>query len=105
MSLKVRVHRFDPSKEQAAHFETFHVPIPFGEKWSVLDALDYIHFHLDSSLSYYRHSSCNRGVCARCVAQINGKASLLCEYIVPADGEILLEPPPGKKVAKDLVGK
>ena len=105
MSLKVRVHRFDPAMEQAAHFETFHIPIPSGEKWTALDALDYIHLNLDSSLSYYRHSACNRGVCARCVAQINGKAVLLCEYIIPLDGQIVLEPPPGKKVVKDLVGK
>ena len=105
MALMARVLRFDPSVDQAAYFETFNIPISGEEKWTVLDVLDYIQLHLDGSLSYYRHSACNRGVCARCVARINGKVGLVCEYIVPVAGELVLEPPPGKSVVKDLVGK
>jgi succinate dehydrogenase/fumarate reductase-like Fe-S protein len=105
MTLVVKVRRYDPAVDQSAYFDTFEVPIAPQGQWTVLDVLDYIHFHLDSSLSYYRHSACNRGVCARCAAQINGKAGLVCEYIVPLEGELVLEPAPGKSIVKDLVGK
>lgn len=105
MALTARVSRFDPSVDREAYFETFNIPIPTEEKWTVLDVLDYIQLHLDGSLSYYRHSACNRGVCSRCVARINGKVGLVCEHIVPVEGELVLEPPPGKSVVKDLVGK
>ena len=105
MALTARVLRFDPSVDRAAYFETFKIPISAEEKWTVLDVLDFIQLHLDGSLSYYRHSACNRGVCSRCVARINGKVGLVCEYIVPVEGELVLEPPPGKSVVKDLVGK
>lgn len=105
MALTAKVSRFDPSVDQAEYFDTFEIPIPPEAKWTVLDVLDYIHFNLDSSLSYYRHSACNRGVCSRCVARINGKLGLVCEHIVPMEGELVLEPPPGRSVVKDLVGK
>lgn len=105
MALTARVSRFDPSVDRTAYFEAFEIPIPPEGKWTVLDVLDYIHLYLDGSLSYYRHSACNRGVCSRCIARINGKLGLVCEYIVPVEGELVLEPPPGKSVVKDLVGK
>ena len=79
--------------------------MPPDDVWTAVDVLDYIHYHLDSSLSYYRHSACYRGICVRCVAQINGKAGLLCQTIVPAQGELTLEPVKRKTVVKDLVAK
>jgi succinate dehydrogenase/fumarate reductase-like Fe-S protein len=103
MELTVRLSRFDPSIDQTAYFQTFHLSVPLEEKWTALDILDYIHLHLDSSVSYHRHSTCNRGVCARCAVWINGRTGLLCEYIVPADGELVLEPIPWKTNVKDLV--
>jgi succinate dehydrogenase / fumarate reductase iron-sulfur subunit len=104
MAFVVKVSRFDPSVDKAVYIETFQIPLPAESKWTAMDVLDYIHLNLDSSLSYYRHSACNRGICARCTAQINGKTRLLCEYIVPTQGEVLLEPIQGKTVVKDLVG-
>ena len=105
MALMAKVSRFDPSVDRTEYFEEFEIPIPPEAKWTALDVLDYIHFHLDSSLSYYRHSACNRGICSECIARINGEPGLVCEYIVPAEGELVLEPAPGKRVVKDLVGK
>jgi succinate dehydrogenase/fumarate reductase-like Fe-S protein len=104
MAFVVKVSRFDPSVDRAVYIETFRIPLPAESKWTAMDVLDYIHLNIDSSLSYYRHSACNRGICARCAAQINGKTRLLCEYIVPTQGEVLLEPVQGKTVVKDLVG-
>lgn len=105
MALTVRVSRFDPSLDQTVYFDTFQVPVPPENKWTALDVLDYIHLHLDGSLSYYRHSACNRGICARCTAKINGKVRPLCQHIVPREGEVVLEPVPGKSIVKDLVGR
>jgi succinate dehydrogenase/fumarate reductase-like Fe-S protein len=105
MALTARVLRFDPSVDREAYFETFNIPIPPEEKWTVLDVLDYIQLHQDGSLSYYRHSACNRGVCMRCLAYINGNTRLVCQYIVPTEGELVVEPPPGKSVIKDLVAR
>jgi succinate dehydrogenase / fumarate reductase iron-sulfur subunit len=103
MALTVKIRRFDPSVDQTAHFAVFEVSLFANAEWTALDVLDYIHFHIDSSLSYYRHSTCKRGICARCAAFINGKTRLLCEYSVPTQGELVLEPVPGKDIVKDLV--
>ena len=103
MAVIARVTRYDPSVDEAPYAETFEVPVLAEGKWTALDILDYIRLYLDSSLSYYRHSTCNRGICARCAAQINGKTRLLCEYIVPANGMLVLAPIPGKNIVKDLV--
>ena len=99
----VRVSRFDPSVDQAAHLDTLQVPVPPNEKWTVMDVLDYIRLHLDGSLSYYRHSACDHGICGRCVARVNGKARLICQHIVPEQGELVIEPLANKTVVKDLV--
>lgn len=53
----VKVSRFDPSVDRAVYLETFRIPLPAESKWTAMDVLDYIHFHLDSSLSYCRHSA------------------------------------------------
>jgi len=104
MALKVKVKRYDPSVESSAHFDEFEVPVPEGEKWTVMDVLDYVHENIDSSLSYYRHSICDRGICARCATRVNGKPRLICQYISPTEGELILEPVK-ENVVKDLVSR
>ena len=103
MALRVKVSRFDPSVDRVSYYDTFNVAIPVDGKWTALDLLDYILLHLDSSLSYRRHSACNRGICAGCAVQINGRARLLCEYVVPVQGEVVIEPLKRKPLVKDLV--
>ncbi|MFC1869232.1 2Fe-2S iron-sulfur cluster-binding protein [Thermodesulfobacteriota bacterium] len=103
MAVKVRVSRFDPLVDQTPYFETFDVPVTDKEAWTVSNILDYIQEHLDSSLSYYRHSACNRGICMRCIAKVNGRARLLCKHVVSDESDIVLEPIEGREVTKDLV--
>lgn len=55
--------------------QSFSVPIEEG--MDVLNVLEYIHNHLDSSVSF--RSSCRRGVCGGCQMLINGKLRLACE--------------------------
>jgi len=57
--------------------------VPLDGKTNVLNALEYVHEHLDPTVSY--QSSCRRGVCGACLMTINGKKRLACETIV-ADG-------------------
>lgn len=51
--------------------------IPHDGKMSVLNALEYIHEHIDP-LVYFK-SSCRRGVCGACAMRINGRNRLACQ--------------------------
>jgi succinate dehydrogenase / fumarate reductase iron-sulfur subunit len=104
MSVTVKVKRFDPAVDEAAHFEEFSVPVPKDDKWTVMDVLDYIHENLDSSVAYFRHSICDRGICARCATRVNGRPELICQFLSPTEGELVLEPVK-KNVIRDLVSK
>jgi succinate dehydrogenase / fumarate reductase iron-sulfur subunit len=101
--MRVKVFRMDPSVDKEGYFQEYDVPVNKEEKWTVMDVLHYIALNLDSSLSYYRHSICNQGICARCLIKVNGKVELACVYKVVED-ELILEPGSGKLV-KDLVTK
>ncbi len=101
MSRKVRIYRYDPSRDAAGSYDEFEVNETPG--MSVMDVLDYIYSTLDPSLSYYSHSRCEHGVCARCAVRVNGKNGLACETSLPAKGEITIEPTSAHKVVKDLI--
>lgn len=103
--MRVKVYRFESTLENSEHYDYFDVPVVFEEKWTVMNVLDYIQEHCDSSLSYYKHSTCGHGICGRCTLMINGKPDLACTHIVEDDKEIVLEPLKGKKLIKDLVTK
>jgi succinate dehydrogenase / fumarate reductase iron-sulfur subunit len=97
----VKVFRYNPEIRKESWYDTFVVPLPADGSCTVLDALDYIHLHLDGSLSYYRHSTCNQGICGRCAAKVDGKPALMCECRIRKN-EICVEPANNKYV-KDLV--
>ncbi|MFQ5710853.1 MAG: 2Fe-2S iron-sulfur cluster-binding protein [Candidatus Geothermarchaeales archaeon] len=98
-TVKIRILRFTPSVDKEPHHQTYGVPIVSG--MSVLDVLDYIYNNLDSTLAYYSHAACHRGICGRCTLLINGKASLACQTAISEDTTI--EPLPKIKVVRDLV--
>lgn len=95
--MKVIIARFNG---ESRYRQEYSVPAVAGE-WTVMDVLDYIATRLDSSIAYYRHSSCNQGICGRCVVRLNGKSCLACTQKVETP-EILLEPAAGQPV-RDLV--
>lgn len=99
--MKVTVYRFDPEVDQAPHYDTYDLPITAEDHYTVMDVLEYIFDHVDSSLSYYSHSVCNHGICGRCTVKINGKAGLACTTL--ASGEDFTLEPAGSRVVKDLV--
>lgn len=82
--------------------QTYEVPSS-DKPVTVMDVLDYIYLKLDHTLAYYRHSSCNQGVCGRCGVKLNGKTVLACGAIVePGTEKICLSPAHGN-VVRDLV--
>lgn len=100
-SIKIKVFRFDPSREKEPHYESYQVP--FEKGMSAMSALDYIYQNLDSTIAYYDHAGCDLGICARCTGVINGKPGLFCQTIL--EGDATLEPMPQAAVVKDLVAK
>ncbi len=101
MTAEVRILRSGPGR--SSFFETFRVPLPAGAQVTAMDVLDYIRRHLDGTVAYFRHSACDRGLCRRCMARINGRAGLLCEHLVQAGERLTLEPVSRKNVIRDLV--
>lgn len=97
--MKVKVYR--GSDSTSARYDLYDVPLPADGTCSVMDVLDYIYEHLDGTLSYYRHSVCNQGICGRCGVKANGKNGLACVTKVVCE-ELLLEPR-NDRVVKDLV--
>ena len=84
--------------------QTYEVP-PFCTAVKVMDVLDYIYENLDHTLSYYKHSTCNQGICGRCAVKVNGSYRLACvAQVTPDTDHLLLEPVPGG-IIKDLVVK
>ncbi len=99
MTVSIRVSRFDPTTDEASHYDTYE--IPFVNGMSVMDALDYIYENLDGSLAYYDHAACNQGICKRCLIRINGETGMMCQTLVT--GAVTLDPLPRFDVIKDLV--
>ena len=98
--MTVKALRYDPDSGVAPGFQSFEVPS--DPDWTVMDILDYISLHLDSSLAYFRHSACDHGVCARCGLKVNGKPVLACTHTAGDASELILEPR-NDKVVRDLV--
>ncbi len=97
----ISIYRYDPETDSEGTFKSYDVNTDPG--MSVMDILDFIHFNIDPSLSYYSHSACLHGICNRCFVRVNGKNVLACETLVPRNGDIIIEPTSRERVLKDLV--
>jgi len=96
----LKVYRFNPDIDEDGYYKIYQVPFTKGMR--VLDALHYIHDHLDGSLAY--RWICRAGQCGSCSILVNGKAVLACQEEIKESGEaITLEPLSLFPVIKDLV--
>jgi len=100
-TIKLDIYRFNPETDDKPSMQSFEVPI---EKpgMKLLDALNYIKWHLDGSLTYRR--SCGEGVCGSDGLNINGVNGLGC--ITAIEGlkqPIKVRPLPNMPVTRDLV--
>lgn len=101
--MKVTIHRFDPD---TGNKWTDSYEVPTEERsMTVMDVLDYISSNLDHTLAYYKHSTCNHGICGRCSVRVNGATKLACIAQVNGMEELELAPTPNRTLIRDLVTK
>lgn len=96
--LKITLYRFDPTADVEPHYQDY-VIHPDGPL-SVLQAIRYVYHTVDGTLAF-RNSDCRRGVCGICSMMIDGRRQLTCMCLAK-DG-MTVEPPPNRKIVKDLV--
>jgi succinate dehydrogenase/fumarate reductase-like Fe-S protein len=97
--ITVRVFRFDPAVDGQPRYDRY--VVPGGSGMSVMDLLDYIYQHLDSTLAYHDHAGCSLGICGHCAGRINGRLGLFCQ--TPVRGDTMLQPSSQDRVLRDLV--
>jgi len=100
-TIQIDIYRYNPEQDSKPYMQSFEVPV---EKpgMKLLDALNYIKWNLDGSLTYRR--SCGEGVCGSDGLNINGVNGLGC--ITPIEGlkqPIVVRPLPSMDVVRDLV--
>jgi succinate dehydrogenase / fumarate reductase, iron-sulfur subunit len=100
MQVKLRVRRFNPELDDAAHWEDYTLEAEPSDR--VLDLLHQVKWYQDGTLTFRR--SCAHGVCGSDAMLINGRHRLACEYLVKDAGrKITVEPLRGVPVVKDLL--
>lgn len=99
--MTAKIYRFHPETDEQAHYDTFQVNVKPEDRMTVMNLLEYIAGNLDSTLSFYSHSTCGQGICGRCAVKVNGKVKLACNTVLTGE-DVVLEPA-NQKVVKDLV--
>lgn len=100
-TVQLEIYRFNPKVDAKPYMQSFEVPVE-KSGMKLLDALNYIKWHLDGTLTYRR--SCGEGVCGSDGLNINGVNGLGC--ITPLEGlkqPIKVRPLPGMQITRDLV--
>ncbi len=97
-NFSVRIQRFDTKRHETPFHEIFEIDSE-GEL-NVIQAIRHVFEAVDGTLAF-RNTDCRRGVCGLCSMMIDGKRRLAC-MCVARDG-MTIEPPPNRKVIKDLV--
>ena len=100
MEVKLKIKRFNPERDEKPYFAEYNAEVEPTDR--VLDALHYVKWHMDGSLSFRR--SCGHGVCGSDAMLINGRNRLACKVLVKDMGKgITVEPMKGLAVIKDLI--
>jgi len=94
--IEIKVLRYDPSRDEEGHFETYMVDKK--EKMKVLDALNFINQHYPANIAY--RCSCRAGQCGSCALKVNGEVILACKAEIQ-DGDVI--EPLNLPVIKDLI--
>ena len=66
--IEIEILRYRPEQDNEPWMQTFQVP--YQREMSLLDALQYIKDHLDSTLSF--RWSCRMAICGSCGMMVNG---------------------------------
>lgn len=97
----LQVFRYLPENDPDPFYQEYEVP--FRDEWVILDALNHIKNHIDSTLSY--RWSCRMGVCGSCGMMVNDVPVLTCETFLEQymPGPIRIAPLNYFDVIRDLV--
>jgi fumarate reductase iron-sulfur subunit len=101
IQLKLEILRYDPEKDREPHFQTY--PVSCQDDWMVLDAINHVKDHMDTTLSY--RWSCHMAVCGSCGMMIDGEPKLACKAPVRdyANRTARIEPLANFPIERDLV--
>jgi fumarate reductase (CoM/CoB) subunit B len=97
--VKFRILRYNPDGDDEPYFVDY--DIPYSETLGILDVLQRIFQHIDSTLAY--RWNCRTGQCGSCAININGVPGLACRTVVDPTKDYILEPLANFPVIKDLV--
>lgn len=99
--MQINIKRMEPESKKT-WIQTYEVDTS-KQSMTVMDVLEYIQNEIDHSLAFYRHSTCNHGICGRCTVVVNGRVRLACVELADQYETMDLEPVPNRKVVRDLV--
>jgi succinate dehydrogenase / fumarate reductase iron-sulfur subunit len=100
VEVTLRIKRFNPESGEKPQFKEYVVDVEPTDR--VLDALNYIKWYHDGTLTYRR--SCAHGICGSDAMRINGRNRLACKVLMKDLGKkITIEPLIGFKIEKDLL--
>ncbi len=100
MEVTVRIKRYDPEKDGEPWWGEYKVEVDETDR--VLDALHYIKWYQDGTLTFRR--SCGHGICGSDAMRINGYNRLACKVLIRDVAPVItVEPLLGLPVIKDLV--
>lgn len=100
-SVKLTIFRYDPDVDPYPRFKTY--VLPLKEEITLLMALKYIYENIDNTLAF-RNYCCGAGpLCGSCLLTVNDKTVYSCNVPLKGGEELIIEPPRGFPVIKDLV--
>ncbi len=98
--VKFKIYRKDPKISNDYRYDEFDVPLEDG--MVVLDGVNYIVEHYDSTISV--RWNCKAARCGSCAAEINGYPKLMCKTRVEQMGDVItVNPMKAFPLVKDLV--
>lgn len=98
MKTKLKILRFDKTKDETSSFEEYEVP--YAEGMTILDGLRYIQAEIDPSLSF--RWECSKGTCGTCAVMLDGKPVIACSKHLIPDETASVTPLTNFPVDKDL---
>ena len=102
-NIQMQVTRYDPDGTRFKPTVADRYEVPLRKDWAILDGLNYVKDHVDSTLSY--RWSCRMGICGSCGMNVDGTPKLTCAAFLSdyAPGPVRVEPLTNFPVVRDLV--
>lgn len=101
LTITIDILRYRPEEDNEPFTQSFEVP--YSADMSILEALQYIKDHLDSTISF--RWSCRMAICGSCGMMVNGVPKLGCKSFLRDSypNKITLEPLANFPIERDLV--